>query len=272
MIEVRWTGTAALEFTIDGQTILIDPYPSRVSKLDVFFRPLNPDITAIQDYLKDLPGKLSGIIVGHTHFDHALDIPEFSKHLDGPLVGSQSLETLMRLNNMPDRVTIPEGKKAVKLSDNAAVTMIPATHGKVIFGRIPYPGDIDPSAKLPLKAKEYTHGSVYMPKLEIDGTTFFHAGSAGFIEKELEGHECDVLFICLPGWKKAPGFTSRFVKNLKPEVIIPFHFDNFTVPISKNGETPSFPFQGMEGFLEELAQNAPDADIRIPKPFEVMTF
>ncbi len=272
MIEVRWTGTAGLEFTLNGRTILIDPYPSRVSKFDLFFRPLKPNMSAIHDYLDDLPGKLAGIIMGHTHFDHALDIPEFSKHLDGPLVGSQSLENLMCLNNMPGRVTIPDNNEAIKLSENATVTMIPTVHGKVLFGRIPYPGEIDSSGKLPLKAKEYTHGSVYMPKLELDGTTFLHAGSAGFIEKELDGHECDVLFICLPGWKKAPGFTSHFVRKLKPEIIIPFHFDNFTVPISKNGETPSFPFQGMEAFLKELAQSAPDADIRIPRPFEVMTF
>ena len=99
---------------------------------------------------------------------------------------------------------------------NAAVTMIPSTHGLVAFGRIPYPGSIDPSGRLPLIAREYRHGEVYMPKLEMGGTIFMHAGSANLIESALNGHHCDVLFMCVPGWKKVPAYTTHLLEIVKP--------------------------------------------------------
>ena len=68
-IQVRWTGAAGLEITKDQQTVLIDPYHSRLGKREVFFKPLVPRLHAIEKYLETLPGELSAVIVGHTHFD-----------------------------------------------------------------------------------------------------------------------------------------------------------------------------------------------------------
>jgi len=272
MVSVRWTGAAGLELTHNDQTILIDPYHSRLGKLKVFFGRLTPDIDAIENYLGKLPGKLLAIIVGHTHFDHALDIPEFSKHFDGPLVGSLSLENLMARHGMPSRVTICEGSKRIDLPGNAALTMIPSMHGLVVFGRIPYQGDIDPSGQLPLKAREYRLGAVYMPKLEIGGVIFMQAGSANFIESELDGHHCDVLFMCVPAWKKNPAYSTHLLKILKPQITIPFHYDDFSAPIRPHMKFPTLPFVDLAGFLKRIRQSAPDTEIRIPKPFETMTF
>lgn len=272
MVDVRWTGAAGLEFTHNGQTILIDPYHSRLGKLKVFFGRLTPDISAIESYLEKLPGNLSVIIVGHTHFDHALDIPEFSRHFDGPLVGSPSLEKLMAMHDMPGRVTVCDGGTRIELPGDAAVTMIPSMHGLVLFGRIPYPGDIDPSGQRPLKASQYRHGAVYMPKLEIGGKIFMHVGSANFIESELHGHHCDVLFMCVPGWKRILGYSTHLLEIVKPKTIVPFHFDDFSAPIRPHLKPPTLPFVDMTGFLKRISQSAPDIEIRLPQPFETMTF
>jgi L-ascorbate metabolism protein UlaG (beta-lactamase superfamily) len=272
MVSVRWTGAAGLEFTHNGQTILIDPYHSRPGKFDVFFRRLMPNIHDIESYLKEIPGKLSAIIVGHTHFDHALDIPEFSKHFNGSLIGSLSLEKLMARHGMAGRVTICEGNKRIELPGNAAVTMIPSTHGLVAFGRIPYPGSIDPSGRFPLTAREYRHGEVYMPKLEVGGTIFMHAGSANLIESALNGHHCDVLFMCVPGWKKVPAYTTHLLEIVKPRMIIPFHFDDFTTPVRPHLKPRILPLTDLTGFVRRIKQSAPHIEIRTPQPFETMTF
>ncbi|MCK4964336.1 MAG: MBL fold metallo-hydrolase [Dehalococcoidia bacterium] len=271
MVSVRWTGAAGLEFTHNGQTILIDPYHSRLGKLKVFFGRLTPDIRAIEGYSEKLPGNLSAIIVGHTHFDHALDIPEFSKHLDGPLVGSLSLENLMARHGMPSRVTVCEGSKRIDLPGNAALTMIPSMHGLAVFG-ITLSGDIDPSGQCPLRFSQYRHGAVYMPKLEMGGKTFMHAGSANFIESELGGHHCDVLFMCVSGWKKNPAYTTSFLEILKPKIIVPIHFDDFTAPLRPGLKPPTMPFVDLDGFLKSLRQSAPDIEIRVSQLFETMTF
>ena len=272
MVYIRWTGVSGLEITHNDQTILIDPYLSRIGKFKVFFRPLIPDREVIKKYLEGLSGELSAIIVGHTHYDHALDIPEISRYFDGPLIGSLSLERLMDMHGIPGRVCKCEGCERIELPGGAAVTMIPSMHGLVALGHVPYQGDIDPEVRLPLKAGAYRHGTVFMPKLEIDGKIFMHAGSANFIELELDGHYCDVLFMCIPGWKKNPEYTTLLLDILKPEVIVPFHFDDFSVPIPPSMKTPVLPLLDITKFQKRLSQSAPYAEIIMPQIFNTMSF
>jgi L-ascorbate metabolism protein UlaG (beta-lactamase superfamily) len=272
MVTVRWTGAAGIEFTHGDQVILIDPYLSRPGKIEVFFNRVRPRHDVVSRYLESLLGKLSAIIVGHTHFDHALDIPVFAKHFDGPLVGNSSLETLMTMHGMSGRVTVCKGRERVELFAGAAVTMIPSIHGLVAFGRIPYPGEINPTVRLPLKSSQYRHGTVFIPKLEFAGKVFMHIGSANLIESELAGHSCDVLFLCVPGWKKVPGYTTRLLQIVKPKIIVPFHYDDFSAPISPNMKAPTLPLQDVAGFLKRISECAPYAEIRKARLFETMSF
>ena len=73
----------------------------------------------------------------------------------------------------------------------------------------PYPGEIDARLRPPLRARDYRHGTVSIPKLEFAGTVLMHVGSAEFIASELDGHRCDVLFLCVPGWRKAAGYPEE---------------------------------------------------------------
>ncbi len=271
-VNVRWTGAAGIEFTYNGRTILIDPYLSRIGKFELFFKRPLPKKDKIEQYVKGLPGKLSGIVVGHTHFDHVLDVLEISENFTGPIVGSQSLDALLSMHDIHIDIKVCEGGERIELFDDAAVTMIPSIHGRVIFGRVPYPGEVVLGKRLPLKTKEYCHGTVFTPILELGGITFLHLGSANFIASELDGHECDVLFMCLPGWKKVQGYTSRLLEIVKPKVIIPFHYDNFTVPLSSDMKVPNLPFQDISGFTDQLSRWANGAEIRMLKLFESVTF
>ena len=209
----------------------------------------------------------AAIIVGHTHFDHALDIPLMAKYCEGPVIGSESLQTLMGLYGEEERVIVCKGNERIQISA-AAVTMIPSCHGRVLMGKVPYPGEIDPSARLPLKAKEYRLGGMFIPHLEIDGISFIHVGSANFIESELEGRWCDVLCLCVPGWEYAEEYTTSLLQMLKPSLIIPFHFDDFTLPVGKDGYVASLPFLKMKSFIERIGASAPKATIRILRPFD----
>jgi L-ascorbate metabolism protein UlaG (beta-lactamase superfamily) len=272
MVKVRWTGAAGLEFTDERKTILIDPYHSRAGKYEIFFGRMRPKADRVRRYIEELERALSSVIIGHTHFDHALDIPEVAKYLRGPLIGSRSLAALMALHDKGDSVTVCEKGERIELPGEAAVTMLPSRHGLVFFGRIPYRGEIDPKGRLPLRAQDYRLGDVYMPKLEMGGIVFMHAGSANFIESELEGHRCDVLFMCVPGWNKVPEYCTRFLEIVRPEVIVPFHFDDFSLSLPSNGKVRGLPFRDMSGFIDRVSNGAPHAEIRLVKPLEPILF
>jgi L-ascorbate metabolism protein UlaG (beta-lactamase superfamily) len=272
VVSVRWTGAAGLEFTHNGKTWLIDPYLSRVGKATVFFGRPEADREKIFRYLDALPGKLQAVIVGHTHLDHALDVPEIIGKLPVSLIGNESLETLMALHGIPGQVAVCTGNTRVDLPGGAVVTMIPSLHGLVLFGRAPYAGEIAPGQKPPLKASRYRHGRVFNIRIEVGGKSFLHVGTANLIDGELEGQTCDVLFLCMPGWKMIPNYHGRILSRVRPRIVVPFHFDDFSAPLSNDGRTPSVPGRSGKRFLERIAEEAPDARIVRPDLFQPLLF
>ncbi|MBW2561435.1 MAG: MBL fold metallo-hydrolase [Deltaproteobacteria bacterium] len=272
MVTVRWTGAAGLEITEGGRTVLIDPYHSRPGKFELLFGRPEPNTDVIDRYLTGLPDTVEAIIAGHTHIDHVLDIPQFGRRLECRVIGSRSLETLMTLHGRPGIVTVCKGGERIELPGNAVVTMIRSRHGLVLFGKAPYSGEINPKCRLPMRAFDYRIGDVYMPKLEVGGVVFMHAGSANFVESEIEGHRCDVLFMTVPGWKKLPEYCTRLPQILQPRVIVPFHYDDFSSPLRRDGTARPLPFQDIKGFFKRIAKAAPGCEIRTVRPFEPMVF
>jgi len=270
MVTVRWTGAAGLEFTHEGLTVLLDPYVSRLGKKALLLRGLAPVPEAIEAYVRRIPGKVSAVIVSHTHFDHALDVPDLARRFEGPLVGSRSLDTLLGLCGMPGRVRVCEGGERVELPGGDAVTMIRSRHGRVALGRVPFPGEIPPDGRLPLKASAYGHGTVFLPRLEIGGRVILVAGSADFIEAEVEGQVCDALFLCVPGWKRVPEYVERLPALVRPWLVIPFHYDDFTRPLAAGRPAPKLPFQDLAGFVARVSERVPDAEVRVVEPFEAV--
>ncbi len=262
MVKVIWTGAAGLQITNKDRTYLVDPYYSRPSKFEMFLKRPICKTEVVSERVRQLPGELTAMILGHTHIDHALDVPAIMRDIDIPLVGSQSLETLMAMHGQPGRVTVCEGGERVELPGDVAVTMIRSLHGLVLFGRVPFAGEIDSSLSLPLKTSDYKHGTVFTPKIEIGGVVFMHLGSDNMIESELEGHECDVLFMGVPGWNRIPDFPDRLLDIVKPEVIIPFHYDDFSAKLTKMGTAPTLPLIDMEGCLARTKKTLPGAKFR----------
>jgi L-ascorbate metabolism protein UlaG (beta-lactamase superfamily) len=272
MIKVRWMGAAGVEITTAGRTVLIDPYLTRARKHKIFFsRPL-PDAGAVARYLMNLQHRPDVITVGHTHLDHALDVPEFAGRVSCPVFGSRSLDTLLALHGQKTRVRVCENAVETAVADGLRVTMIPSVHGLAAFGRVSCPGEIDQNLVPPLKARDYRHGRVFMPKIVLNDTVFLHAGTANFVEHELEGQACDVLFLCVPGWKYIPGYPEELLDMVKPEIVIPIHFDDFTRPVKSKAALPRLPFLDMEGFLRKINDAKPGIEVRMPEFFEVMAF
>ncbi len=272
MVEIRWLGTAGLEIAFDGTTLLVDPYLTRAGKLDLLFRRLRPSTDRLRAYVRGLGGRVSAIVCGHTHFDHALDVPFLARERGCPLVGSSSLKTLAGLSGISPDMRVCRGGEEVELPGGASVRMIPSRHGRVLFGRVPCPGEIDPCAELPFKVGQYRLGAMFMPRIEAGGVSIAHQGSAGCLPEELEGLRCDVLFMCVPGWKKTPGYPEACIELLRPGVVVPFHFDDFTTELPESGPVRRLPGSDLEGFIARVSRHAPGIEVRVPDPRVVMRF
>ena len=89
-LELEWLGVAGYRLSYEGQTIYIDPYISRVPLSSVIRRtPALANPALHERYLRP-PGQLAAVLVGHTHFDHAIDVPEIARRYGCPTYGSSA--------------------------------------------------------------------------------------------------------------------------------------------------------------------------------------
>ncbi len=123
-------GAAGLCFEFNQKNILIDPHYTRIGKLKTRLRPNRPDEKRLDRQLGNLKNLLA-VIVGHTHSDHSLDIPYLSNKYEGLLLGSTSLDTLMRFNKFPCQTTVCHGGETFAIYQEISVTMIPSAHSPV---------------------------------------------------------------------------------------------------------------------------------------------
>jgi L-ascorbate metabolism protein UlaG (beta-lactamase superfamily) len=271
-VSIRWLGTAGIELEHRGNVILLDPYLSRLGKKDIFFRPLLPRKDVISWYINRIRGNVRAIVVGHTHFDHALDIPEIVHGLNCSILGSPSLDKLLSLSGLPGRVTACNSKEQVNLGEDMSVFMIPSAHGLIFSRLLLLEGDIDPGLTLPLRTRQYRLGAMSAPKVTMGGLTLLHVGSAGFIEKELEGHSCDILFLCVAGWKNWPLYPQRVMEILQPSCVIPIHYDDFSIPLMPGWKCPVMRSADLDGFCKRVKMSRPGIEVRLIEPFSATSF
>jgi len=270
-VRIKLTGAAGLICSYRNETLLVDPYYSRLGKCQVLFGKVSADASKIRDHAERI-GCITAMVVGHSHFDHAFDIPELSKYTQGKIIGNSSLETLMALNGIKERITVCRGGEVVNISDRIRVIMLPSLHGKVILGMVPYPGEISADAKLPLRAKDYKVGQVFSPKIEIGGKSFLHVGSAGFIEGSLKGHSCDVVFLCVPGWKRMKGYPQKIFELTGAKTAVLFHQDDFFSPIVPGKRIKNIALSDVGGLIKKIRSFSHDVEIIVPTLYETMEF
>src|SRR3954469_2627183 len=90
-LEISWLGVSGYRLTYEGVSIFIDPYVSRVPLRALLLRRTAlPDPALVERYLS-VPGEVAAVLVGHTHFDHAVDAPAVVRRYGCPAYGSDSL-------------------------------------------------------------------------------------------------------------------------------------------------------------------------------------
>jgi glyoxylase-like metal-dependent hydrolase (beta-lactamase superfamily II) len=87
-LEVQWLGVSGYRITYEGVSLFVDPYVSRVPLRALLLgRLAMPDEALIDRYIS-APGAVAGVLVGHTHFDHAIDAPAIARRFATKAYGS----------------------------------------------------------------------------------------------------------------------------------------------------------------------------------------
>jgi L-ascorbate metabolism protein UlaG (beta-lactamase superfamily) len=261
-VRVRWLGTAGFAIECAGHVVLVDPYVTRASLARCLAAPLRPDAAAIARYVP----RADAIVVGHTHFDHVLDVPAIARATGARVLGSRSAAALCLASGVPaDRVEVVEGEAGqapiVRESGPFTLRFIPSAHSPLVLGRVPFPGeihDVSDCEEVPLRANAYRCGAVFGVEIRVAGRTLYHAGSAELVDSSALAAKVggvDLLLMCVAGWTTSRDLPERLMARLDPGAVLLSHWDDFLRPIDR----PAHPFPAMQlpRLVERLTRASP---------------
>jgi L-ascorbate metabolism protein UlaG (beta-lactamase superfamily) len=230
-LELEWLGVSGYRMAYEGQTLFIDPYISRVSLGDLIRRrPAIPDPELIERYLGE-PKNVVGVLVGHTHFDHAVDAPAVAKRFDAKAYGSSSLVNLMGLHDLADQTVEVEPYRTYELGP-FAVSFTPSVHSKLLLGlAVPMDGELTCDHLDGLSSGAYRCGQVWGIRIDVAGASFYHQGSANLIDDAIRGPRVDFFLAGVAGRGFTARYWQRILRALEPSFVVPTHYDDFFRPL-----------------------------------------
>ena len=265
-VELEWLGTSGFRISHAGHDLLIDPYLSRIPLGDVVRgRTGAPAWDAIAARVP----RASAIVVGHTHFDHAMDAPVIARALGCPVHGSASLVHLMGLHGLADRAVEVTPHRTVAIGP-FEVTFVPSRHSKLALGLwTPADGELSCEHLDDLTPQRYRCGQVWGIHVAVAGVSFYHQGSCDLIEDEMPHRGVDVLLAGIAGRRFTRRYTERLLRRLQPRLVIPHHWDDFFRPL----DAPvGFSLNvNLAGFLDEVAAVSKDIELRTLTPLQAVS-
>jgi L-ascorbate metabolism protein UlaG (beta-lactamase superfamily) len=255
-LELTWLGTAGFRLAYQGTVLWIDPYVTRLSLRDlVTRRVVPPSARAIETWID----RADAVLVGHTHFDHALDVPAIAQRFGARVYGGRSLAHLMALYDRADQAVVVEPHRDYEVGP-FRFHFVPSRHSRLALGlAVPYAGELTCEHVDALTPQRYRCGQVWGLHIEVAGLRIYHQGSADLIEDEIRDRGVD-LFLCgISGRRFTPRYIERVVRALAPARIIPTHYDDFFRPLDA---PPRFSLNvNLTGFAEEVHRASRDLPI-----------
>jgi len=256
-VRVQWLGTAGFAIEHDGHTLLIDPYVTRASLARCLLSTLTPDEVAIARYVP----KASAIVVGHTHFDHALDVPAIARRTGAVVLGSRSAVALCRSYGIPDAQVrdverAPGSQPAIAEVGPFRLRFVPSAHSRFVLGRVPFPGDIQDCDDVPMRAERYRCGAVFRVEITVAERTIVHVGSAEIVTATETLRDPNLLLLCTAGWTSSDRFPERAVRTFSPRAVLLSHWDSFFSPLDQPAR--ALPRIALPRLVDRLTRAAPD--------------
>ncbi len=268
-LEIQWLGTAGFRIAYEGEALWIDPFFTRPSMRRALGRKaVLPESDLLARHVGQA-GRASAVLVGHTHFDHAMDVPWIAAHTGCLAYGSQSLATLMGLHGLAGQARVVEFHKPIEIGP-FVVRFVPSVHSKLLFGlKVPSDGEFTCDCLDGLGAGAYRCGQVYGIHIEVGGATLYHQGSANLVDDQIRDRGVDVFLCGIAGRVFTRRYVARVLARLEPRIIVPHHYDDFFRPLdAPMGFSLNVNFGR---FLDEVAAVSKDFAVRSLEPLQTIS-
>ena len=257
-MELTWLGTAGFRISNGEHVFLVDPYLTR-----------NPKAYPLQTVTPEDISKAEQLFISHGHFDHLYDVPAIASHTGSAVYCSTVAgDTLVRkgLDKSQVHVVDYDGfvadfggyqaqaffSKHVRFDWHLVIRTMARIHVS-IFRYLPV-------------LCSYPLGQVLSWRFSIGDRVIHHFGSAGSPQEELNrlaGHSTDVLLLPLQGNTRICDIALKYVRAMRPNLVIPHHQDDFYPPISSMVD--------IEPFVAGVKRECPGTEVKVMSLNETIT-
>lgn len=253
-MKITFFGTTTLLFDDGTDQILFDCHFTRPS-LPKYLGGSDGTNKEIMDELfaKHHIDRLKAIFISHTHHDHVMDAPYAALKTGAVIYGSSSAMNVAKGGDVPESQQVCFKAGETYMVGQYKIQVLASKHSKPTAFNNDLGEPIDHPIVQPAKLHDYKEGGSYDFYVEAAGKKILIRPSFNYIEGQLNGYQCDVLFLGISGLGKADRQTEAIffhetVEKVRPELIVPLHWDNFFVPLDK-------PTVGMPHIIEKTEES-----------------
>jgi len=263
--QVTFLGASTLLFEDASQALLIDGFFTRPS-LPAFT--VAPDVAAIDKALEAAQITttaatrtltLVGVVVNHSHYDHAMDSSVVADRTGARLIGSNSTANIARGRMFPeDRITVISGGESFCVG-HFRISPVRTGHVPLPFG-LDNPGEISMPTD-PTTIGDYKEGGTFAIFVQYSGRgrNIMVQGSAGFSANALQGKSAAVAYLAVGGLSLDSNETHRDnywteIMQVAPQRVVPIHWDDLSGPAAS--ATPNKSSKAGIAFVEDRAKTA----------------
>ena len=253
-MKVTFFGTTTLLFDDGTDQILFDCHFTRPS-LQKYITGVEGTNRQIMDELfaAHRIDRLKAVFISHTHHDHVMDAPYAALKTGACIYGSASAMKVAEGGDVPQAQRMQFQAGEAYTVGQYRITVLASKHSKPTILNNDLGVLITQPLVQPAKLRDYKEGGSFDFYVEAEGKKYLIRPSFNYIEGQLDGYQADVLFLGISGLGKADQETEEVffretVEKVKPDVIIPLHWDNFFVPLDQ-------PAAGMPHLIEKTEES-----------------
>lgn len=284
----QFTGVGGFYLGDASTAILVDPFFSNPGLWKVAsLRDLQSDTVTIDRHLP-VVDKVRALLVGHGHYDHAMDVPYVFSKLpqEARLLGSETLihqvasavPPLRRVNVEPALAENLKGGSWIFVTPRLRVMPIASEHAPHVGSWVFAGGKMrEALAHLPADSLDWKAGttiSYLVDFLDEGGRVYYRVfvqtsssnPPKGIPPPEVlaDGYPVNVAVLCAANYTNVSEYPETLLAALKPREVIIVHWEKFWDPWQPNTATP-LPGLDLEELHRRILSAAPQASVRLPQ-------
>lgn len=249
---VRFIGTSGFIIR-DGDTALVlDGFISRPPLETVLFGDLESDRAQLQQVMDQTDTDfVRAVLVGHSHYDHAMDAASWVKLAGGKVVGTASSIAIARAEGVyaVDEVSPSDQRRFGPFT----LTVLGLDHAEP--DRVP--GLIEADFSLPAKASDYRMGGGLGVYIQHPSCRILWVPSAGRPHRDWSDYPSDVVLLSigqlgLQDTAYIRRYWQQTVVATGARRVVPVHWDDFTRPLDQPLKALPYGLERVDVALREI--------------------